>query len=243
MEIVWLDSVDSTNLYCERLDLSRVVPFTAFAARSQTAGIGQRGNRWLSQPGQNLTFSLVLKPSFLRADRQFALTQALSLAVTDFLGGFPLTQPLAVKWPNDIYVGLRKICGMLISNRLSGAAMAVSVCGIGLNVNQAVFPAELPNATSLALLTGRRFEPERLLPDLLAAIGQRYDQLLRGVDLTPDYHARLLHLGSPWRYRHEGREIVATITGTDPQGRILLTTADGHPLACAMKQIEFLPSL
>ena len=84
MPIVRLDSVESTNKYCEALDLKQVEDFTCYWALEQTAGIGQKGNHWESASGQNLTFSLVLHPTFLPADRQFKLTQALSLALVDF---------------------------------------------------------------------------------------------------------------------------------------------------------------
>ena len=88
MQIVRLDSVESTNKYCEVLDLAEVEDFTCYWALEQTAGIGQRGNHWEAAPGKNLTFSLVLHPTFLPADRQFHLTQALSLALVDFLSFF-----------------------------------------------------------------------------------------------------------------------------------------------------------
>ena len=87
-----LDSTESTNKYCEALDLAEVEDFTCYWALEQTAGIGQRGNHWHSAPGQNLTFSLVLHPAFLPAARQFRLTQALSLALVDQLSIFNSNQ-------------------------------------------------------------------------------------------------------------------------------------------------------
>ena len=88
MKIVKLDSTESTNRYCEALDLAEVEDFTCYWALEQTAGIGQRGNHWEAEPGMNLTFSLVLHPTFLPADRQFKLTKALSLALVDFFSPF-----------------------------------------------------------------------------------------------------------------------------------------------------------
>ena len=88
MKLVRLDSVESTNKYCEALDLHQVEDFTCYWALEQTAGIGQRGNHWASAPGENLTFSLVLHPTSLAASRQFKLTQALSLALVDFMKEF-----------------------------------------------------------------------------------------------------------------------------------------------------------
>ena len=99
MKINKFDTLESTNKHCEALDLEMVEDFTCFWALEQTDGIGQRGNHWESAAGQNLTFSLVLKPTFLAAERQFLLTQALSLAVTDFLMAFPLPYPVYINGP------------------------------------------------------------------------------------------------------------------------------------------------
>lgn len=247
MKIHRLASVPSTNRYCEALDLAEVEDFTCYWALQQTAGIGQRGNHWEAEPGKNLTFSLVLHPTFLPADRQFKLTEALSLALCDCLKGL---RDLKVKWPNDIYVGKRKICGTLVSTRLQGAQIASAICGIGLNVNQTVFPDWVPNPTSMALLTGEEYDLEPLLKKILACIEKRYNDLKNGIDPEPEYLTRLFNLGISARYKYMERrlpagidneeELTATLTGIDPHGHLLLTTADGRHLSCGMKEITFL---
>lgn len=236
MKISRLETVDSTNRYCEGLDMREVEDFTCYWAREQTAGIGQRGNHWHSAAGENLTFSLVLKPTFLPAARQFELTEALSLGVLDCLKGLSAI----IKWPNDIYVGGGKICGMLVSNRLAGENIETAICGIGLNVNQRQFPEWVPHPTSLALLTDVHHELEPLLAKLLECIGQRYGELREGKSMEEEYLSHLMNLGTPARYRHEGREIEATITGVDKHGRLMLECDDGEKLCCGMKEIEFL---
>lgn len=252
LNIVKLDSVESTNKYCEALPLDEVEDFTCYWALTQTAGIGQRGNHWHSTPGLNLTFSIVLKPTWLPAERQFRLTQALSLAIVDLLttGHRPLLAShsslyTTIKWPNDIYVDGRKICGTLISTRLDTArhpqpSIHYAVCGIGLNVNETAFPAWVPNPTSLRLLTGREYDLESLLQQLLLHIGRRYDALRRGDDLEEEYLSHLLGLGVPARYRYQGSDITATIDGVDAFGRLLLTAADGTHLRCNLKEIALL---
>ena len=240
MTIHPFDSLESTNKYCEALDLAQVEDFTCYWALTQTAGIGQRGNHWEAAPGKNLTFSLVLHPAFLPADRQFRLTQALSLALVDFLSTFHFQLSTFIKWPNDIYVGGRKICGTLVSTRLQGNCIASAVCGIGLNVNQTEFPDWVPNPTSLGLLTGMHYELEPLLRQLLACIERRYRELRSGIDAEPEYLAHLMNLQVPARYKYNGEEIVATVTGVDPHGRLMLTTHDGRRLSCGMKEIAFL---
>ena len=253
MRIVRFDSLESTNKYCEALDLDEVEDFTCYWALAQTAGIGQRGNHWHASPGRNLTFSLVLHPTFLPADRQFRLTQALSLALVDLLSDFHLPQSTLIKWPNDIYVDGRKICGTLTSTRLTGTCIASAVCGIGLNVNETDFPDWVPNPTSLSLLTGREYELEPLLRQLLECIEARYNALREGVDSGPEYLEHLMNLGVEADYFiHEGAQVLptahcplptkirATVTGVDPHGRLLLTSADGRRLSCGMKEISFL---
>ncbi len=240
MTIVKLASVASTNRYCEVLDLSEVEDFSCFWALEQTAGIGQRGNHWEAEPGKNLTFSLVFHPSFLPADRQFKLTQALSLALVDLLSTLHSSLSTRIKWPNDIYVGGKKICGTLVSTRLTGKSIASAVCGIGLNVNQNVFPDWVPHPTSLALLTGKEYELEPLLRQMLSCIEKRYSALKADIDPEQEYLERLLNLGVPARYKYNEEELIATIIGVDPHGRLLLTAEDGRHLSCGMKEIVFL---
>lgn len=252
MKIEKFDSLESTNKYCEALDLAEVEDFTCYWALSQTAGVGQRGNHWHSAAGENLTFSLVLHPTFLPAERQFKLTEALSLALVDLLKDFRDLRDLKVKWPNDIYVRMlnttegserhpyRKICGTLVSTRLSGNTIASAICGIGLNVNETEFPDWVPNPTSLALLTGREYELELLLRQLLACIERRYIFLKSGQSPREEYLSHLMNLGVAARYLYQGEEVTATITGIDPYGHLLLTTQDGRSLCCGMKEISLL---
>lgn len=241
MTIHTFDSLESTNKYCEALDLERVEDFTCFWALQQTVGIGQRGNHWASEPHKNLTFSLVLHPTFLPAARQFALTQALSLALTDYLSSRLPAIDTLIKWPNDIYMApAAKICGILVSTRLHGTAIGSAVCGIGLNVNQLQFPDWVPNPTSMALLAGHTFDTEAVLHDLLHCLQARYDGLAQCMDYTDEYLSRLWRLGQRACYRYQGADVEATIDGIDAFGHLVLTTADGRQLRCAMKEISFL---
>ena len=129
MKIEKFDTLPSTNQYCELLNLDETEEFTVIVARTQTAGIGQRGNHWEAEPGKNLTFSLVLKPKWLPIADQYQLTKAVSLGITDYL--MPLIAEghgrVRIKWPNDIYVDDKKICGILITHRIAGGQIAASV--------------------------------------------------------------------------------------------------------------------
>ena len=154
-DIIWLESVDSTNLEAKR-NISDIDNLSVLSALEQTAGRGQRGNTWTSNAGENLMFSIVLKFSpedsglgGLDARDQFVLNEIAALSVVDFLRSHGIHAQ--IKWPNDIYVGSRKICGILIENSIRGNWLSSSIIGIGLNINQRNFDVNLPNPTSMAL--------------------------------------------------------------------------------------------
>lgn len=165
MIIHWLDSIDSTNSEALRR-LPELPGGTVLAAYEQTAGRGQRGNTWFTQAGKNLTFSIVLKDLSLSAPEAIRLNYLTSVAVAAYLESRGVKAD--IKWPNDIYVNGRKICGMLLENTLGpGGRLLASVVGIGININQKEF-SQLANATSLGLCTGREYKLEEELEAFLS---------------------------------------------------------------------------
>jgi BirA family biotin operon repressor/biotin-[acetyl-CoA-carboxylase] ligase len=160
-DIIWLDSTDSTNDEARRR-ISDIDNLSVLSVLKQTSGRGQRGNTWSSTPGENLTFSIVLKyetsentvvghchlPEIKAAD-QFKLTEITSISVIEFLRQNGIVAK--IKWPNDIYVSSKKICGMLIENSVRGGFLSTSIIGIGLNINQRNFNVNIPNPTSMVL--------------------------------------------------------------------------------------------
>lgn len=240
-----LDSVPSTNQYCELLDLSHVEEFAVFAAHEQSAGIGQRGNCWVSAPNENLTGTIILKPGFLLFADQFRLTQAVSLALTDFLQ--PLLRAnkdmLRIKWPNDIYIADKKICGILISNRIKGNHMDTSLVGIGLNVNQTQFPNWVPNPISLRQLTKKEYDPDGLWISLVDAVQKRYRQLMlpdTALQIEQDYLSRLMNFHRSATYLYHGKIINATIHGVNPYGHLQLIDDKGNAVSCQMQEIKLI---
>ena len=147
-DIIWLESVDSTNDEAKR-HISDIDNLSVLSALEQTAGRGQRGNSWTSAPGENLMFSIVLKSPALMAEDHFALNEITALSVADFLSTYGIKAQ--IKWPNDIYVDEKKICGILIENSFRGKSISSSIIGIGLNINQRNFNVNLPNPTSMVL--------------------------------------------------------------------------------------------
>src|SRR5690349_7854438 len=162
--VVFMPECHSTNDEASRLieSSSHVVEGTVVITDSQTSGRGQRGNTWITEPGKNLTFSLLMKPTFLNAQDQFLLNKAFSLGLYDYLNA-TLQATVKIKWPNDMVVNDKKICGILIENQIQGQNIQNSIVGIGLNVNQENF--SIPTATSMKVL-GKDFTLENVLHEL-----------------------------------------------------------------------------
>ena len=195
-------------------------------AERQTAGRGQRGHKWSSAEGLNLTFSLVLEPRFLPAGEQFLLNEAVALALTDTFAQFGIAA--RIKWTNDIYAGDKKLVGILIEHSYSGQTLARTIVGIGINVNQTEFDPALPNPVSMAMVAGRTFDRGEVLE-----LGERET-------LQRDYRERMYRLGERHTFRYpDGTPTEASIEGVRPTGELLLRHADGTLREYLFKEIEF----
>lgn len=239
--IITIDRLESTQSYLIELsNKSELQEGVVVNALSQFKGVGQFDNKWESEDGKNLTFSLLLKPCFLNPCNQFLLTQVLSLAISDFLLKY-IDKNVYIKWPNDIYVGRNKICGILVKNQLLGSVFENSFCGIGLNVNQEIFPP-LPNPTSLFLETGKEFDLNEVLKAVLKNIDLRYNQLKEGKIeiLQRDYMQRLLYKDVFAGYIYKGRAIEARIFDVNEYGHLLLEERNGDKICCELKEIVFI---
>lgn len=206
----------------------------------QTAGRGQRGHSWSSLAGEDITGSLLLEPRFLAVREQFSISQAVALALVDLLKEYGIAAE--IKWTNDIYVSGRKVAGILIEHNLAGAVLSRTVVGIGLNVNRMAFDPELPNPTSMALLTGRTFDREEVLQRLHRALMARYGQLREGggEPLQEEYHAHLYRLGEAQRFRlPTGEEFEGVIRGVERDGTLRVEHPDGCVRGYLFREIEF----
>lgn len=238
MRIIHLDTVDSTNRYCELLDLTQVEEFTIVCADEQTAGRGQQQHTWESERGKNITFSLVLHPDFLPIGHQYQLNKAVALGIADYLRAEGIADT-AIKWPNDIYAGSHKICGTLIANKLKGGRFESAICGIGLNVNQTRFSDWIPNPTSMQLCTRKEYDTAEVLVQLTDSIAQRYQQLHHNdPSINNDYLSNLLNLNREATYRYHEREIRATITDVNRYGHLMLNTREGEEITCQLGEIQ-----
>ncbi|PSQ90025.1 MAG: biotin--[acetyl-CoA-carboxylase] ligase [Bacteroidetes bacterium QS_8_64_10] len=200
-------------------------------AEHQTAGCGRLGRSWNDASGRNLLFSVVLRPD-LPAEGLSLITLAAGVAVTDAIAACLPHQP-AIKWPNDVLVGGRKCCGMLLESSSKGTSPGPVVLGVGLNVNQEVFPDELAGrATSLLLEGGRPVSRAPLLADLLRQLEKRYDALRcdEGASVREAYEARLAGCGDELTVRTAdgSAEAGGTLHGVSETGALVLETASGR---------------
>lgn len=239
--IIRLATVDSTNNYLRSLARSERLPEgSVVVAGEQTAGRGQRGHSWESAPGQNLTFSLVVYPTFVPVTRQFCLSQIAALSVRDTLARY--TDGLTVKWPNDVYWNDRKICGMLIENDLKGSVIDQSVIGIGINLNQDVFTGDAPNPVSLRQITGATYAAGEVLDAFLSLFCRYYLSLLQEKeDDVRDAYRRSLYRGTGYHpYKDPSGTFDASIAGIEPTGHLLLHLRSGETRRYAFKEVVFL---
>jgi len=231
-------TLESTNAWALE-HLGELDNLSVIRADCQTAGRGQRGNRWLSAPGENLTFSVVLRPESLPARDQMQLTALSSVALRESL--LKANYPVQIKWPNDIYFRSRKLAGMLIENRLEGDRIAASVIGIGLNVNQTGFDPTIPNPTSLRLICGGPVGCDHALEGFLGSLASWLPKL--GTDeLWNAYTSELWGLGTrrQWSDCATGKTFFGTITGVLKDGRLRVTMDNGTERLFAFKEIGYI---
>jgi BirA family biotin operon repressor/biotin-[acetyl-CoA-carboxylase] ligase len=238
--IVELDVVDSTNNYASDLvTKNAALEGTVVIAHFQGEGKGQRGNVWTSEPGKNLTFSLVLKPKQVSPNEAFVISKIVSLAICKYLETV-VVEDVFIKWPNDIYVGQKKICGILIENQFKGKNFECAIVGIGLNVNQSNFQ-NLPRVTSLILELKKELGLRLVLNDLLKSIEICYLRFQReGVStIDEEYLANLLFIEEIRRYKTSQGEITGKIVSVLSNGQVEIETKEGQLFNFDIKELTF----
>lgn len=220
-------AVGSTMDEARRLADTGTAEGLVVLADEQTAGRGRLDRRWWAPPGDALLFTLLLRPR-LPARQAQRLTMICSLAVCDALAEVGGVQA-QVKWPNDVLVGERKICGILTELDLHGEMVNYALVGIGINVNVdfAAAPPLMAPATSVLAETGRRVSRLALLATLLSGIETRYEGLGTGASYHGEWAARMATLGQAVQASDGQQVIVGTAVGVDEDGALLIQTADG----------------
>lgn len=238
--LVKLVKVDSTNNYLKELlaNTKPLQPGTVIMADDQFAGRGQSNNKWHSQAGKNLTFSIYLQPRFLAVQQQFKINQAITLGITDALITL-LGNGCKIKWPNDIYFNDDKIGGVLIENTIRGNTIIDSIIGIGINVNQKHYTTDLVNVNSLVNLLGVEFDLNHLLGDILLAVENRYFELeKKGINiLDTNYIERLYKAKQKCKFKKGSNVFEAIILGVSQTGLLILETKEER-LLFNLKEIE-----
>ncbi len=241
MPIIKIDSTPSTNIYLkDLLNNSPLSEGTVVVADAQTAGRGQTGTHWESEPCKNLTFSLLLRPAFLPVADYFLLSKVVALGISDCLEKY--LSGITIKWPNDIYWQDKKLVGILIENEITGSTIGQSVIGIGINVNQEIFRSDAPNPVSMKHILGEEIDLDILLAEMVDSILARYEALKEGnhKKIEQDYFSRLYRRqGYHWFEDKNGR-FEAGIETVDNAGYIHLLTDTGERKKYAFKEVKYL---
>ncbi len=218
-QLIELESVDSTNNYAmARIHEGMATNGMICLAHNQWAGKGQRGKTWQSEPGQNLMMSLVIDPSPLNLSAQFLFSAAVSLAILDMLKYYESLNWF-IKWPNDIYWNDRKAAGILIETVIQGSRWPWAVAGIGMNLNQEVFPPEVPNAVSLKQITGKNFGAVQVARELVPFIQSRISQLKKDPErILSDFNLHLYKRDEMVSLKKGEELLVARLIGVNQSG-------------------------
>lgn len=255
MMIEFAEEIKSTNsALMQRAAAGELLPHMhTLCTYRQTAGRGQRGNGWESEPDKNISFTTVLDSSQLPAERLWQLSMLAAVSVAEALRSYGLEAE--VKWPNDIYVGDLKICGILIENVLLGSRICCSLAGIGVNVNQEVFVSNAPNPTSMKLLLGREFSKEEVLGRILREMERLWPLALSDSrELHDRFMALLYRRTGSWLWREmetttapmmigqdaQDADFRASIADVSEQGQLILRREDGSLSAYSFKEIKYI---
>lgn len=235
-----LQSIDSTNKYAMAIVHGDILPDgqceaqhgTAIFSHEQTAGKGQRDKSWASEKDSNIALSILLNPYSLRIQDQFQLSVCVAVSVCKFLLKYAGDET-KIKWPNDLYWRDRKAGGILIENVIGAMKSEIgnrksevwkwAVVGIGININQTVFSADLPNPVSLKQITGKYFDPIELAKALCSILEKNYQLLIAGnfEDLFIYYQDHLYKKDEKVRLKKNSRVFETTIKSVSASGQLI----------------------
>lgn len=241
--VIRLKKVDSTNSYAKRIISEKTIKEgTVIISDFQSSGRGQSKSKWESKSGENLIFSIILKPGFLAPEKQFILNELIALSLIDYLSELIPEQRVQIKWPNDIYVENNKIAGILIESIIKGVEIEYSTVGIGMNINQITFSDNIPNPISLKALTNREFDIDECLNNLCNKLSERYNQLKKEdfLKINSDYINSLYRFNTIAEYIISNTILKARIIGISEYGKLILLTENQKEIECDLKELEFI---
>ena len=232
LEVVHIEETDSTNRWMKENGSQKDM---VVVAEYQTAGKGCGSNSWESERGKNLLCSVMIHPEEIQAKNQFIITQTVSVALCKALENY-ISEPVEIKWPNDIYVGDKKICGVLIENRLQGHMVKDTIIGVGLNVNQTEFKSDAPNPVSMKQLTGEDTDCE----EVLKAFIDEMNECRRTRTFIADYKARLYRRKGKHKFMTQNTIFEASIVDVKDDGRLMLEDEKGVAHLFRFKEVTFI---
>ena len=240
IKIIRLDETDSTNRWMAEYKGTEGRILTVALAENQTAGKGMGSNKWESEKGKNLTFSVLIRPNALKATKQFAITEATALSLLEALGTFG--EGFSIKWPNDIYWNDRKISGTLSECSITGGIVVSCIIGIGININQEKFLSDAPNPASLRYITGMETDREWVLSHVLRQMASYKLLIDEGKldDINRRYREKLYRKEGIFAYRDHTGEFRASMEGITEIGRLRLRTPDGNIREYGFKEVEYI---
>lgn len=233
--------LDSTNAYLQRMQAEQDIRDLVVSADEQTAGKGMGSNGWESENGKNLTFSMTLDMSFLPAERQFLLSEAVALGIIEVLDELLPSDKLSIKWPNDIYYENQKLAGILINSTIKANMLDVSIVGIGLNVNQMHFKDWPTHPISLQQITGKTYDMNPLLEQIVNSIYKKIETLKSEPSAIEKGYLQRLYRYHTWAdYEVDGKVLRLFMTGIDSFGRLMLAAEANNSYCFDIKEIKFL---
>ena len=236
---ILLQSTDSTNEYASKLleKGKNIDNFLTVCSRIQEKGKGIYGSSWHSEDYKNLTFSIIFFPNNLNVKDNFLLSMSVSLGICDYLKTHKINSK--IKWPNDILIDKKKICGILIETNIKSEQIQSSVIGVGLNINQTNFPGEIKNPVSIKNITGRTYDIEEELKRISAFIIKRLKNLAEEnfADIKNEYISNLYNYNILHTYKTKTGTIEASVVDVNNDGVVILLTNNGENLRFYFKEI------
>lgn len=227
--IYYHDCIDSTNLEAKKLGRQKEPEGTVIWAKEQTSGKGRRGRSWESRSGDSLLMSVILRPG-IPPSKASMLTLIQALAVRKAIHGMTGLEPL-IKWPNDLVLGGKKVCGILTELELAGRETDFVIIGTGININQTGFSEDLEKtATSLSLETmGKQIEILALMEEVCKEFEIYYEEFLKTEDLSfvsEEYNRYLINKDRQIKVWDPAGEYEAKALGINTLGELLVETKE-----------------
>lgn len=240
MQIIKLTKTNSTNDFLLKMASEQPQWEGVVVSDYQSNGKGMGSNKWESEPGKNLLFSILLHPTWLPINKQYLLSMAEAVAICEVLRQY--MYGITIKWPNDIYWENRKLSGTRIDANINGRGINDMIIGTGINVNQEVFVSDAPNPTSLLLITQKEQDKDEILKRILERFTHYYNILKNGQTnlIQSKYHEYLYRREGLYEYRDAQGVFSAEINKVLPNGTLRLKTKNGEYKEFMFKEVEFI---